>query len=104
MSIARTRPEEPIDREGASAAISDVFDNARQFAIAVGWKHQPAFDGLCEAVEGDIKCLLRHETVVYFFEFCIQRKCACCVERGFPECIKVRGFIPFGTIGLKFFE
>ncbi len=69
VSVARACPKKPIEAELTSAAVADEFDNAWDFASALFWKDEPAFDGLsAKAVEGDIVRLLCSKPVVHFFE------------------------------------
>src|SRR6266540_1522875 len=105
MSIARACPEEPVSGETASTAVADVLDNTWKFPIPLLWKNQPAFDRLpAEAIECDVKCLLRDKTVIYFFESRVEWKCPCFVESRFPERIEVRGFLALGAVDFEFIE
>jgi hypothetical protein len=59
MGIAKAAPRQPLDRV-STPAVSDVFDNARQFALALTGQQQPRLDRVStEAIEGDIEHLNR---------------------------------------------
>ncbi len=105
VSIARACPEQPVDHETTPAAIADVFDHAGKLSALLFGEDQPAFDGLpAESCECDVEGFLRDETIIHAFEGCIQWEGTRLVKCGFPEYIKVRGFVAGRAVGLEFVE
>src|SRR5215213_6332768 len=107
VSVTRAGPKQPLDCETASATIADIFHNTRKFsnALRLGGQNQPAFDRLStEAVEGHVEGILRDETIIHFFKGRVQRKRSRFLQGGFPERVKICGFVAVGAVGLEFAE
>jgi hypothetical protein len=75
--------------------------DTRQLTGALAWQDQPAFDRLpAKPVERDVERFLRDQAVIHFFESRVEWKCPRFLQRGLPECVKIRGLIAVRAVGL----
>jgi hypothetical protein len=98
-------PEQPLDREPASAAVADELDDAGQGTFALPMQLEPALDRLAAvAGKGDVVALDGFEAEVHALELGIERMSAGLGERLFPERREVLRFLALRFVGLELVE